>query len=343
MPKSIDWRENILSTLDSDRFRQMLRMERHQFDLLLSLISDDEEFQKPHACKQFSIGLQLAIVLYRLGSSGENASVRKIATTFGVGDGGTLSKITNRVFRALIKQLPKYIFWPNNEERKKIVAETYHELPLCIGYIDGTEIKLAEAPVVDHEAYFSRNHIYSIKAQVVCDNKLRIRDVVVGSPGSSHDAKIFKNCSIFKNKENYVSAHQWIAGDSAYPLSDFLITPFRSNSEQLDSSKRKAFNLRHSRYRVRVEHCFGLLKEKFGSLKELRMRIHNKNSHKMCCKWIIVCCIIHNILLSESDLELGRSFQNEDIGEEEDCPYENNTNKKNSEIKRQGLYYLMFE
>ncbi|XP_055915516.1 uncharacterized protein LOC129948510 [Eupeodes corollae] len=81
VPKSIDWRENILSTLDSDRFRQMLRMERHQFDLLLSLISDDEEFQKPHACKQFSIGLQLAIVLYRLGSSGENASDRKIATT----------------------------------------------------------------------------------------------------------------------------------------------------------------------------------------------------------------------------------------------------------------------
>lgn len=41
-----------------------------------------------------------------------------------------------------------------------------HELPFCIGYLDSTEIKLAEAPVKNQEAYFSRKYQYSIKLQV---------------------------------------------------------------------------------------------------------------------------------------------------------------------------------
>ncbi|GBP12937.1 Protein ANTAGONIST OF LIKE HETEROCHROMATIN PROTEIN 1 [Eumeta japonica] len=182
--------------MDDNRFRQMLRVDRTQFAHLLSLIENDDVFAKCSG-KQFPVDIQLAVVLYRLGSSGESASIRKIASTFGIGDGGTLTKITRRVFKAFLKQLHLYIYWPDPTERSEIVRETFNELPFCVGYVDGTEIKLAEAPIKNHEAFFSRNHVYAIKAQMVCDYKRKIRDVVVGYSGSTHDAKIFKNQAIF--------------------------------------------------------------------------------------------------------------------------------------------------
>ncbi|XP_039950044.1 uncharacterized protein LOC120767825 [Bactrocera tryoni] len=85
------------------------------------------------------------------------------------------------------------------------------------------------------------------------------------------DARIYRNSSLFQQNEQHFSSLQWIAGDSAYPLSGMLITPYRSNARHLDKNARIAFNLRHSKYRVGVEHCSGVLKERFGSLKQLRM------------------------------------------------------------------------
>lgn len=339
VPKSDIWLNNILTTMDEDRFRQMLRVNRSQFTMLCDLISKDPEFNKAHSCKQFSIELQLAIVLFRLGSSGESASFRKIATVFGIGDGGTISIITKRIFKVFLRLQSDYIYWPNETERLKIISDTFDELPFCIGYIDGTEIKLAESPIENHTSYFSRNHIYSIKAQVVCDFKRKIRHVVVGHPGSWHDARIYRNSSLCLHKEQYFSSHQWIAGDSAYPLSTTVITPYRSNARQLDMNSRIAFNLRHSKYRVRVEHCFGLLKERFCSLKQLRMRLADKKSHKLCCDWFLICCILHNILIDDSSsLDDKNLFQETTVQDSSDPEDSNNS----GEIKRQAIYSLMF-
>ncbi|XP_037932573.1 protein ALP1-like [Teleopsis dalmanni] len=318
-----------------------MRVNKNQFAYLVALISEAEIFKKANGSKQFPIGLHLAIVLYRLGSSGESASIRKVAATFGIGDGATLMKITQRIFSVFITLLTKYIVWPSSSEQEQIISDTYNELPFCIGYIDGTEIKIADAPQINHEKYFSRNHIYSIKLQAVCDYKLRIRDVVVGYAGSTHDAKVFSNSILLKEKDRFFSNQSWIAGDSAYPLSDIIIPPYRRNSQQLTSEERIQFNKRHSKYRVRVEHCFGLLKENFCSLKELRVRIKNNKSHKFCCERILVCCILHNILLTEFE---SQSREEIHISAEEDLPDMLLYNNESSayESKRKSIYNLMF-
>lgn len=102
-------------------------------------------------------------MLFRLGSNGDSASIRKTATLFGVGDGGTVINITDGVIAAVINLKSKFLFWPSREERGKIAANTMHELRGCIGYIDATEIKLAESPIKDQEFYFSRKKQYSIE------------------------------------------------------------------------------------------------------------------------------------------------------------------------------------
>jgi len=40
------------------------------------------------------------------------------------------------------------------------------QFPQCIGFLDGSDFNLAEAPSLDHTSYFSRKQRYAIKAQV---------------------------------------------------------------------------------------------------------------------------------------------------------------------------------
>src|SRR5882757_8847988 len=101
--------------------------------------------------------------------------------------------------------------------------------PKCMGYIDGTHITLSEAPLDDHESYYTRKQKYAIQMQAVCDNKCRLRNVFVGYPGSVHDARVYNNSSLGKNPEAFLTNGQWIAGDSAYAVTPYLLTPFRDN------------------------------------------------------------------------------------------------------------------
>lgn len=99
-------------------------------------------------------------------------------------------------------------------------------------------------------------------------------------------------------------------------------------------AKRKEFNMRHSKYRVRV----GLLKERFCSLKELRHRLSDDKNKKLCCMWILVSCIIHNMLLSDHEIELNdNSFQPEETETSE------NRDQNKYDIKRQAIHQIMFE
>lgn len=88
-----------------------------------------------------------------------------------------------------------------------------------------------------------------------------------------------------------------MAADSAYKLTEHIVTPFRTNATVRTAKERKSFNRYFSSYRVRIEHTFGLLKNKFASLKEIRIRIKDKESHRAVCTWIRACCLLHNILL----------------------------------------------
>jgi hypothetical protein len=123
---------------------------------------------------------------------------------------------------------------------------------------------------------------------------MKIRNIVVGYPASVHDARIFANCKLAQQPNDFFTDSQWLAADSAYRLNEFTITPFRRNSS---NENKYAFNKYFSGYRVRIENCFGMLKEKFSSLKELRIRVKDKKSHQFACKWITSCCILYNIIL----------------------------------------------
>nr|XP_024217992.1 protein ALP1-like [Halyomorpha halys] len=312
--KSTHWRSSVLPNLDEDRFKSLLKVNYFQFKIIIQEIKDDSVFNCKHSAKQLSVELQLAIVLYRLGCSGEGASIRKNANLFGCGDGGTINIITKRVFIAILSKRHKFIFWPSEAERNEIISNTLDELPHCIG-----------------------KQQFSLKAQIVCDYKLQIRHFICGFPGSVHDQRIFNYSSIDKKSSNYFSGMQWIAGDTAYALKPYVLSPFKTPPGGNLTERQKKFNAHFSKYRVRVEHTLGIIKEKFNSLKELKIRISNKESIKFACAWFSVCCILHNILRPTEEQLFAEEILTNDEVEDED-PETHQDDNISGHAKRNALF-----
>lgn len=345
VPKSTKFINEVVPLLDDDRFKILFRISRRTFNKIFDLIKDDEVFRPKHRGRsQYSVEVQLQIVLFRLGCSGEAGSIAKTAFLFGTGDGGTIQNCTKRVFSALMKHKTRYIYWPDKEERNAIERATSHEMPHCIGYLDGTELKLAEKPYEDPDSYLSRKQHHSVKAQIICDYKLRIRHLVVGYPGSVHDARMFKNCPIALYPEKYFNKNQYLLGDSAYKLTGTVITPFRANSKGIGATTAgRKFNKTLGKYRVRVENTIGLLKERFCSLKEVKIPIIDDDSIKFLNEWTCVCSILHNFILDADDINDTIDFEQSmfEFGSHEDLFESVQSNNVDGEAKRQALVNLL--
>ncbi len=81
----------------------------------------------------------------------------------------------------------------------------------------------------------------------------------------------------------------WIAGDDAYPSSEYALSPYSIQASRADKFKDN-FNFYQSRCRINVECAFSMLVEKFGVL-----RRSESARLKHTTKVISVCIKIHNI------------------------------------------------
>ena len=83
-------------------------------------------------------------------------------------------------------------------------------------------------------------------------------------------------------------------GDSAYPLSTWLLKPFQ---EGTNDPEEISFNKELSRARVSVECAFGILKGRWRILqKRLDSNIAFTN------QIITACCVLHNFCIEAGDL-----------------------------------------
>ncbi|ODM87084.1 putative nuclease HARBI1 [Orchesella cincta] len=249
-------------------------MSRDSCNHLLELISGHSTFNET----QDPIKLQLAVTLYRLGTYGNGSSVTNVSTKFGISIGAVV-KYTDRVIDAITSLSKRYIYWPGPSERQDLGRQMALQcLPKCIGFVDGTDIVFDEAPHDDKELYWSRKKKYCIQAQIICDIDRKIRDLFTGYPGSVHDAKAFSKSPIAIVPNKFFSAGEFIIGDSAYAISENVITPYKRGVQGI-TPERKAFNRHLSSHRVLVENTIGLLKSRFQSLKSLRIRVSKKSGH----------------------------------------------------------------
>ena len=175
----------------------------------------------------------LAIGLYRLAHGN---SYVPIAPVFNVGK-STVIEAEQDVVNVLFDQRDHYIKFPTTiAEITECIAtfeRTRSELPNVAGARDGTHIPII-VPREDAVDYFSRYQQHDMIVQGVVDGTGKFIDAVAGFP----DARVLRNSNIYQEAEqgNILQALRvdidgndigpYLVGDSAYPLTPWLIKPF---------------------------------------------------------------------------------------------------------------------
>ena len=84
-------------------------------------------------------------------------------------------------------------------------------------------------------------------------------------------------------------------GDSAYQMSNYLMSPYRTRARTLADSEKK-FNTHLASKRSVIECAFGLLGLRFPLITHLKCKSNNK-----CIKIVVATCMLHNWCLMEDD------------------------------------------
>jgi len=108
--------------------------------------------------------------------------------------------------------------------------------------------------------FFNRKNFYSINVQVVCSADGIVQNVVARWPGSTHDARIFRNSNLRERLESGDLKDFILIGDGGYPLMPYLLTPISNPNTRAQET----FNHHFIRTRLIIERTFGVVKKVFG-------------------------------------------------------------------------------
>ncbi|KAG5879793.1 hypothetical protein JTB14_027201 [Gonioctena quinquepunctata] len=139
-------------------------------------------------------------------------------------------------------------------------------------------------------------------------------DVDVSWPGSIHDSRVFRTSDLFPLGEHLCQPY-YIVADSAYPSSNWVITPFRNNGH-LDPIQ-VYFNTTVSKTRVKSENSFALLEGRFRRLRDYL----DRNNIQDICETVVACCTLHNICLFHGGDEI-QDFMKEGRENAQNLPME---------------------
>lgn len=101
--------------------------------------------------------------------------------------------------------------------------------------------------------------------------------------------------NVIDDKNGMFPNDTFIIVDSAYPASDWLVTPFKDNGQM--SKLQRSLNLILSSTRMVVENSFALLKNRFKRLYHFTEQI----KITLIVNLIVSACVIHNICIIKDD------------------------------------------
>ena len=105
----------------------------------------------------------------------------------------------------------------------------YTNWVIVIGAVDGMAVRIkgpAGTECSNPRTYYNRKGFFSVNLQAMCDVRRRFRWASVMCAGSAHDATAWGASGMSEAASILQRLGLWIAGDDAYPLSEWLIMPF---------------------------------------------------------------------------------------------------------------------
>ena len=292
------WYDVVTVVFSDEQWYNNFRVTRATFTFILEEIREQVSRRDTTMRKSIPAERRLALTLYYMASTAE---YRTIAHLFGVSTSFVCICIKD-VCEAINERLSKVIKFPQGEELVQVINnyEKKWGIPMCAGAIDGTHIPIL-APEESHLVYVNRKGYHSIIMQAVVDSNYIFTDVVIGWPGSVHDARVLSNSSIYQRGNNDQlfpeiltkqiqgkDVSPFLIGDPAYPLLPWLMKPYQVSVNSPPAER--VFNYSLSRARMTVENTFGRWKGRFTRfLKRV----------DMCVTSVVpvtkASCILHNL------------------------------------------------
>lgn len=303
-PRSDNWWRDIACNYTDAEWMQNFRLSKPTFNYICRSIGHSIARQDTTFRKCIPIVKRVAIAIFQLASTTE---YRVVGSLFGVSR-STVCNCVREFCRAVIDILmPKFIRIPTPAEMEGMATffEERWGLPQCIGAIDGSHIPIMRPPKFPTD-YHNRKGWHSIVVQAIVDGKGSFWDLCVGSPGSTHDARILRRSAfhtlatsgLFPGKIKRVGDQDigyYILGDSAYPLQSWLLKPFIDNGRL--SQDQQLYNTTTSRARAVVEHAFGRLKGRWRCLMK-----RNDCNIELVKDMVLASCVLHNLCEKHCEL-----------------------------------------
>lgn len=217
-----------------------------------------------------------------------------------------------RVAEAIVGLQVYYIGWPTEEaDRLRLMRKFYaiKEFPNVCGAIDGTHVDILP-PKADENWFVNRHGNHSLNVCAVAGSNYAFHYVNARHAGRAHDSGVMLYTGLmttFETNGYRPFPGAVLLGDSAYPLKEWLMTPFRSTTEMTPAMRR--YQTAHSLTRGVVEKAFGILKMRFRGLHSgLRVASVIKAN-----RIIMAACILHNMCIQEGDdiRDLLQDFEDE--------------------------------
>ncbi|CAH3177660.1 unnamed protein product [Porites lobata] len=246
LPRTGAWFQLALNEFSDQEWYENFRLSRATFRFLVEELKPELTLQDTKMRKAVEVEKKVALFLYFIAST---ASYRTLSNLFGLSRGFVCICIRKVAAAVLRKLKPKYMSIAKGDELTRVIAN-YKEkwgFPMCAGAIDGTHIPIS-TPQQNHASYINRKSYHSIVMQALVDSSYLFRDIVVGWPGSVHDARVFSNSQLYALgcsgrlfppdvKEEILGQeiHPVILGDPAYPMLNWLLKGrFPRFSKRLD-------------------------------------------------------------------------------------------------------------
>ena len=281
--------------MSDKEFKSHFRLERGTAEALLQKISSKLMIKQANSEPEICPSKQLLIALWVWSTPD---SYRSVSQRFNVSK-SSVARILRRMADVLVEMASSFIKWPEGQHAQN-VREHFNkmsEFPGVIGCIDGTHIPIP-APTEHSDSYLNRKGYHSVQMQAVCQHNLKFTNCYVGQVGSVHDARVYRLSYLGQDIENNLTNFPpdcHIIGDSAYPLSPYLLTPYRETGNL--TRYQQNYNFRHSSTRMTIERAFGHMKGRFHCL-----QFFPSPDIAFICKSVISCCVLHNICVDNSDL-----------------------------------------
>ncbi|KAL1477841.1 hypothetical protein MTO96_035430 [Rhipicephalus appendiculatus] len=299
-PKVDNFVADVVASYDDEEFRRHFRLGRSTCEMLTRQFAASPQYPKNDSHGGTPQKSAEEHTLAFLWYAGNKATFRSVAQLFGMAE-STLHGVVDRVEDFLEAVAPLYLRMPRTEDEKQQTSACFEAIagfPNVLGAMDGTHIRTRCPNKKVKASFVDRHDTPTYTLQGICNADRLFLDAFCGPSGRCHDANVFELSFVSAELPVICEAGRFhIIADAAYPLREFVMTPYRDHGHMTGEEKR--FNYRLSRTRVRIENAFGVLKNRFRQL--LFLEFHTP---ERATKFILACCVLHNICIINGEQDM---------------------------------------